>query len=578
MAILHSGPVSDALRAALYVRVSTEHQAEKYGLQAQITVLQERARDRGYVRAGDGDRDVFADDGYTGGDLHRPALERLRTAVRDGLVDVVLCLDPDRLSRNLSDLLVLADEWDGAGVRLEFMTQDRDASPEGRLFFAVRGAVAEFEKAKIRERMMRGKHEKARQGKVVNPGTLPMWLRSADGGATVTCDPVWTSHVQQVFRWYVDEGLTLRAIAQRLTDLGIATPTGGHVWQPNVIRNWLKSPAAKGTFPQFRYRAVVPQQRKVTTRGRRVASSMGERPPEEWVWVPVPAIVDERVWDAAQTRLRDNRDRSPRNVRRFYLLRGLVLCGHCGRRMAGIYLKDRHRRIYRCGSRTHGPRVDGRGACNMRDADAARIDEQVWALVAAALGDPALLAAELTRRTEATEPLETAETLTLYQGRLVAIGQEMTRLTVGFQKGLIPDDIMATQMEELRSERGRVAELVRNLDAERTQAEQDCTRLADVVAFAQEIGAGLEALTDSERQTIVQLLVRDVVVTPERVLVNAHFPVPNPGEVGDQLCSHTPDTIFDEHVAAARRGPGLEDIPPHDNPPHVLPPLNCRQP
>ena len=172
---------------------------------------------------------VFADDGYSGGHLHRPAWDRLRTTVRTHAVNVVLCLDPDRLSRSLSGLLVVADEWDRAGIRLEFLTQGRDASPKVRLFFAVRGAVAEFEKAKIRERMGRGKREKARQGRIVNPGPLPTWLRSTDGGATVTCEPGWTSHVQQVFRWYVDDGLTLRATAQRLTDLGIPSPTGGHV-------------------------------------------------------------------------------------------------------------------------------------------------------------------------------------------------------------------------------------------------------------------------------------------------------------------------------------------------------------
>jgi site-specific DNA recombinase len=175
-------------RAAAYARVSTERQAEQYGLDAQIRGLEQRAAERGYTLFLDGKRPVFADDGYSGGDLHRPALARLRETVQAGLVTCVLCYDPDRLSRSLSDLLLLADEIERAGVRLEFITQDIDQTAEGKLFFAVRGAVAQYEKAKIKDRMLRGKQEKARQGRVVNPGKLPVWLRMAADGRTVELD------------------------------------------------------------------------------------------------------------------------------------------------------------------------------------------------------------------------------------------------------------------------------------------------------------------------------------------------------------------------------------------------------
>ncbi len=165
-----------------------------------MSVPRKRGGERGYAIVHDGAHDAFSDDGYSGGDLNRPALERLRQAVREGRADLVLVFDPDRLSRSLADLLVLADEFERAGVRLEFIAQEVDASPEGRLFFSIRGAVAEFEKAKIRERMVRGKREKARQGKVVTPNKLPSWLTSADGGTTVVLDPHWTEVATLVWR------------------------------------------------------------------------------------------------------------------------------------------------------------------------------------------------------------------------------------------------------------------------------------------------------------------------------------------------------------------------------------------
>lgn len=329
-----------AQRAALYVRVSSEAQAEKYGLDAQLTAVRRRAAERGYAVVRDGERDAFADDGYSGGDLRRPAMDRLRQAVRDGRVDVVLAYDPDRLSRSLTDLLLLADEVDAKRVRMEFVTGEFDASPEGRLFFSIRGAVAEFEKAKIRERMMRGKREKADQGLVVNPANLPAWLNWDGTEQQVTLDAHWGEVLSLIFRLFVDDGLTLRAVARRLTDLGYRTPSGGQHWQPTTVGAWLRNPAAKGEYSQFRMHAVEPKRRRkpVTETARRnPRSSQADAPPEEWSRVPVPAPADVVArWEAAQHRLAENKALSTRNAHRLYLLSGLAVCGECGRRMVGV--------------------------------------------------------------------------------------------------------------------------------------------------------------------------------------------------------------------------------------------------
>ncbi|MDP2954078.1 MAG: recombinase family protein, partial [Chloroflexota bacterium] len=109
-------------RAALYVRVSTEKQTERYGIASQADALVRRAQDNGLVVVPEGH--PLVDDGYSGESLDRPAMNRLRELVRQRLVDVVLAYDPDRLSRRLSDLLLLADELEAHGVKLEFITQE----------------------------------------------------------------------------------------------------------------------------------------------------------------------------------------------------------------------------------------------------------------------------------------------------------------------------------------------------------------------------------------------------------------------------------------------------------------------
>ena len=162
------------MRAALYARVSTDKQAEKYGIPSQVEALRNRCLERGWSALPDADKEAFVDDGYSGSELARPALNRLREVVQKGQVDVVLAYDPDRLSRNLADLLLLESDFTKHGVKLEFITQEMDTSPEGKMFFAIRGAVGQYERVKIRERSMRGLKEKARHRARCSAAVVPL--------------------------------------------------------------------------------------------------------------------------------------------------------------------------------------------------------------------------------------------------------------------------------------------------------------------------------------------------------------------------------------------------------------------
>lgn len=195
-------------RVLCYARVSTEQQAEKYGLEAQRRLLLERVAERRYELVRDGTVAVFADD-ESGSSLDRPAWRRAEGVIAGGHVDVLLAVDPDRVSRDLEDLLAVVRFLAEHGVQPQFLTQEYDASPQGRAFFQMRGVFAELERNTIRERTMRGRLEKARQGRVVNPGRLPKWLRSEDGGATVVLDPEWAEVARMVWRLFLEDRLTL---------------------------------------------------------------------------------------------------------------------------------------------------------------------------------------------------------------------------------------------------------------------------------------------------------------------------------------------------------------------------------
>src|SRR5262245_53921962 len=212
------------MRAGIYARVSTEEQAEKFGLSSQLTELRTAAAARGYTLL---EAAVFVDDGYSGASLDRPALRRLREAAAAGAVDIVLIHDPDRLARRLAHQLVLLDELERRRVRVEFLTTPREDTPESRLLLNVRGVIAEYEREKIRERTSRGRREKARRGLVVS-GTYAYGYRpDPQAPARLLVHEDEAGVVRMVYRWLIDEERSLRSITLELRRLGIRPKRGG---------------------------------------------------------------------------------------------------------------------------------------------------------------------------------------------------------------------------------------------------------------------------------------------------------------------------------------------------------------
>ena len=118
---------------------------------------------------------VFRDDGYSGAALARPGLDRLRDAIKGREVDRVLVTAPDRLARNYVHQMVLLEEWARAGCAAEFLDRPMSDDPHDHLLLQIRGAVAEYERTLIAERMRRGRLAKLRAG------TLLPWTRAPYG-------------------------------------------------------------------------------------------------------------------------------------------------------------------------------------------------------------------------------------------------------------------------------------------------------------------------------------------------------------------------------------------------------------
>lgn len=143
------------MKAAIYARVSTLEQDPEN----QLAELRRYAAARGWTVT------EFVDRGISGAKDRRPALDAMRLAAKRRKVDVVVCWRLDRLGRNLRHLVILLEELSAVGVAFVSLNEGIDATtPAGRLQMAVLGAIAEFERDRIAERVRAGLARARAQG------------------------------------------------------------------------------------------------------------------------------------------------------------------------------------------------------------------------------------------------------------------------------------------------------------------------------------------------------------------------------------------------------------------------------
>src|SRR6266568_1952946 len=153
------------MRTAVYARVSTARQAQAQTIEQQLDRLRAAVAERGWVLD---EQHVYRDDGYSGARLGRPGLDRLRDHAALADLDVVLVTAPDRLARNYVHQVLLLEELAGRGCQVEFLDRPMSADPHDQLLLQIRGAVAEYERTLITERMRRGRLARLR-GILRNP-------------------------------------------------------------------------------------------------------------------------------------------------------------------------------------------------------------------------------------------------------------------------------------------------------------------------------------------------------------------------------------------------------------------------
>ena len=205
--------------AAIYARVSSERQRQEQTIASQTAALRELAEQRGVVVP---DEFVFEDDGFSGANLQRPALEQLRDRAFDGCFEVVLCHAPDRLARRYAYQVLLLEEFARSGIEFVFAKEpERSGSPEDELLRQFQGMIAEYERAQIAERCRRGKLHRARAGAVSVLSGAPYGYRyvkrTEHADAFYEIDELEAPIVREIFDRYVERRESIVQIGRALS-------------------------------------------------------------------------------------------------------------------------------------------------------------------------------------------------------------------------------------------------------------------------------------------------------------------------------------------------------------------------
>lgn len=516
-------------RAALYARVSTAQQEEQGTIASQVAALRERIVQDGCLLD---PAYEFIDDGVSGSYLARPGLDRLRDQASERAFDVLYVLSPDRLARRYAHQCVVLEELARWGVGVIFLNQPITSDrPEERLMVHILGVLAEYERELIRDRLRRGKLYKARQGQVfaVVPSYGYRYIPvDQPGGGRWEINESEAAVVHCIYRWCAEGQLSIQAICRRLNgeEEGFerVPPRKAQRWLHTTVNSILRRPAYTGIAYYNRTRKDLSRtigQPKNQGRGARTANCRVERDHEEWIPVDVPQIIPTTLWEQAQVQLDLNKKFASRNNKRhFYLLRGLLVCGECGRTLAGRSYANGTVRYY---CTNQGSNLSLAEPCPCPPVDGNIVEPLAWQAVADLLTDPQLILDYYLARQDESDV--TPHELKRVRQELSLIENQNQRLVDAYQAEVIELDELETRRRALDQQRQVLKRRLSELEQlAQQQARQDALT-SDITEFCKNLESVLQSPTPEEQRQVLRLVVDHILVGKDQLTIKHIVPL-----------------------------------------------------
>lgn len=306
------------MKAALYIRVSTEEQAkEGYSIEAQ------RERGLKFIESQSWDLyDVFVDDGYSAKNIDRPEIQRLMRLATQKKFDVVVFWKLDRLIRNVPNLHELLELFEKYEVKIKSVTEIFDTTTAmGRFFLTLVAAMAAWERETIAERVVEGMRKKASDGERSN-GSAPYGYEVNDGRLVIKSDEA--KIVRELFRMYAN-GKGLRECTFFMNQMGTAKKGNKSTY---TVGYMLSNPVYAG-HSQNGVRSAYNEYS--------IVENTHER------------IIDLETFEKVQ-QIRKERSFKGKAATSEYIFSGTLRCNRCGYPLSGF--ENKGKKSYRCIGRT----------------------------------------------------------------------------------------------------------------------------------------------------------------------------------------------------------------------------------
>lgn len=543
--------VTKKKRVALYVRVSTTEQVEKYGKDAQITQMKKwlALHDDEFEWS---EKHIYVDDGYSGASEveEREALPKLFEDALKKKFDVLCVWKLDRFFRKTRLLLNAIDELQKIGIGFIATSQSEVNTTQsfGKFMLGLLGIIAEMERDLIMERTSMGRMEAAKQNKFVGGMTTYGYYVRKDT-QELKIDPVTSKIVRKIFQWFVKERLTTYEIQKRLNAMKIPTQADieakrlaekgklkknsrkrktnqENYWHHPTISKILKNEAYTGKFYYG----------KKTTKYDPIRKKKVEimNPPEEWVPLTCPRIIDDDVFKLAKKYLKDN-EKTRKSGSDKYLLSGKLTCGLCGSPYGGYTKKSYKtengvRKVvselphYRCRKEN---KTKVQTTCKNRQISGSVLEAAVWKHITALLADPKTFLERIEREErQKVDVKELEKRQKVLEKAQKELSDEAKRVVVLFRKGIAYQATgeLEREVAKLETDQIKIEYELNTIAGQLMSAEEKRERLAAAKNLAKKYAKSLDKLTYEMKQGIIHDLIQTVVITGEDVDVYLIFP------------------------------------------------------
>ena len=517
---------------ALYARVSSDKQVQESTILSQIEALENRIKTDGFKLI---DEFKFIDNGYSGSNLIRPGLEKLRDKISIGAIDKIYIHSPDRLSRKYAYQMLLLEEFQRAGVEVVFLNHQINDNPESHLLLQMQGMIAEYERAKIMERSRRGKIHSAKMGNVSILVKAPYGYRYINkqtnaGQAAFEINIEEAEIIKKIFFWSGKDRCSMMEISRKLQNMNIRSPKGDIYWHRSTIWYILKNPIYIGQAVYGRTKTIA----KITPirppKGSKEHSnrnySIKRTAKENWIYMPVPAIIDEDIFNIVQQQLEENKKMARASKRgAAYLLQGLIVCQCCQYAYHGITrksdkLKTVNHSYYRCGGR-NANYLGGNKICSNRQIRADILDIMVWEEVKHLLKNPHRILDEYQRRISDVEKLPLNFANDFIEKQVYKLRQGIERLIDSYTKQYIEQVEFEPRIKSMR-ERLKILEERKKDIADQKNLKED---LKLIITNLEEFTASIEKnlnFTDQDwnaKRDIIRMLVKRIEIHQEDIKI-----------------------------------------------------------